>query len=103
MCRRPDCIEVDRDVAILMRNPTHIREGLSRAFVSTFIHAGQISDPFLTDTEAVISCGSHQDDQKFELVSMLAAQSVEHASHQFLRQFIVVAIAKSLLESIVYQ
>ena len=55
MRRRPDCIEVDGNIAILMRNPTHICKGLSRALVSTFIHTGQISDPFLTDTETVIS------------------------------------------------
>ena len=103
MRRRPDGIEVDRDISVLVRNPSHFGESLSRAFVSTFIHAGQISDPFLTDAEAAISCGPHQNDQKFELVSVFTAQSVEYSSHQFLRQFVVVPGAESLLESVVYQ
>ena len=101
--RRPDCIEVDCDISVLMRNPSHIREGFSGAFVSAFVHAGQICNPFLTDAESAISCGSHQYDEQFKLVTMLAAQPVEHSSHQFLRQFIIVPAAEFLLESVVYQ
>ena len=45
----------------------------------------------------------NQNDQKFELVSVFAAQSVEYGSHQFLRQFIIVPVAELLFESVVYQ
>ena len=101
--RRPDCIEVDRDIPILMRNPSHIREGLSGAFVSAFVHSGEISDPFLTDAEVVLAGCTHQDNQKFELVPVLTVQSVEYRPHQFLRQFVVVSVSEFLLESVVYQ
>ena len=100
--RRPDCIEVDGDIAIFMRNPSHFVKGLSCAFVSAFVHAGEVGDPFLTDPESTIACGSHQDDQQFELIAVLAAQGVEDSSHQFLREFVVVPGAELLLESIVY-
>ena len=100
---RPDCIEVDRDIPVFVRNPAHICEGLSGTFVSAFVHTGEVSDPFLTDAESAIARSSHQDDQQFELISMLAAQRVEDRPHQFLREFIVVPGAELLFESVVYQ